>query len=80
MKTKWFSCTLINVHAPTNEKPEEIKEDFYKTEQSINHIANLDITIILGDFNAKVGKENIPTIGNEECKIALGEMKKAREK
>ena len=20
LKTKWFSCTLINVHAPTNEK------------------------------------------------------------
>jgi len=26
LKAKWFSCTLINVHAPTNEKTEEIKE------------------------------------------------------
>ena len=24
LKAKWFSCTLINVHAPTNEKTEEI--------------------------------------------------------
>ena len=23
--TKWFSCSLINIHAPTNEKTEEIK-------------------------------------------------------
>ena len=25
---KWFSCTLINVPAPTNEKTEEINEEF----------------------------------------------------
>ena len=66
LKTKWFSCTLINVHAPTNEQLEVIKEDFYNLlEQRINQIANLDIKIILGDFNAKTGKENIykPTTG-----------------
>jgi len=67
LKTKWFSCTLINVHAPTNEKREEIKEEFYSLlEQNINEIATSDIKKILGDFNAKVGKENIykPTISN----------------
>ena len=68
LKAKWFSCTLINVHAPTNEKTEEIKEEFYSLlEQNINQTARSDIKIILGDFNAKVGKESIykPTIGNE---------------
>jgi hypothetical protein len=29
LKTKWFSCTLISVHAPTNEKTKEVKEEFY---------------------------------------------------
>ena len=35
--------------------------------QNINQIAGSDIKIILGDFNAKVGKECTykPTIGNE---------------
>jgi len=57
LKIKRFSCTLINVHAPTNEKTEEIKEEFYSLlEQNKNQIARLDINIILGDFNAKVGK------------------------
>ena len=68
LKAKWFSCTLINVHAPTNEKTDEIKEVFYNLlDQNMNQIANSDIKIILGDFNAKVGKENIykPTTGNE---------------
>ena len=67
LKAKWFSCTLINVHAPTNEKPEEVKEEFYNLlEKNINQIANSGIKIILGDFNAKVGKEDLyKYIGNE---------------
>jgi len=68
LKAKWFSCTLINVHAPTNEKMKEIKEEFYSLlDQNVNQIARSDIKIILVDFNAKVGKESIykPIIGNE---------------
>ena len=47
---------------------EEIKEEFYSLlEQNINQTARSNIKIILGDFNAKVGTEDIynPTIGNE---------------
>jgi hypothetical protein len=41
-------------------KMEDIKEEFYNLiEQNINQIASSDIKIILGDFNAKVGKYNI---------------------
>jgi len=68
MKAKWFCCILINVHTPTNKKTKEVKEKFYNlSEQNINKIANSYIKIILGDFNAKVGKEAIykPTNGNE---------------
>jgi len=68
LKAKWFSWTLINVHAPTNEKTEEIEEGFYNLlEKNINQIARSDIEIVLGDFNAKVGKECIykSTISNE---------------
>ena len=59
---------MINVHMPKNEKMDEIKEEFHNLlEQNINQIANSDIKIIFGDFNAKAGKENIyiPTTGNE---------------
>jgi len=60
LKAKWFSCTLINVHAPTKEKIGKIREEFYSLlEQNINKIARLDTNIILRDFNAKVGKESI---------------------
>jgi hypothetical protein len=56
------------VHAPTNEKTEETKEEFYNLlEQTIYQIPSSNIQIILGDFNGKAGKESIykPTIGNE---------------
>jgi hypothetical protein len=67
LKAKWFSSMLINVHAPTNKKMGEIKECYNLLEKNINQIARSDIKLILGDFNAKVGKENIykPTTGNE---------------
>ena len=49
---------MINVHAPTNEKMEEVKEEFYNLlKQNINQIANSDIEVILGDFNAKLIKK-----------------------
>ena len=41
MKAEWFSCTFINVHAPTNKKTKEVKETFYNLlEQNVNQIAN----------------------------------------
>jgi len=49
-------------------KKQEIKEEFCNLlQQNINQIARSDIKIILGDFNARFGKESIykPTTGNE---------------
>ena len=50
------------MHSSTNEKMDEIKEEFYNVlQQNINQIASSDIKIIFGDFNEKLGKENIQT-------------------
>ena len=48
-------------------KQKRQKEFYNLLEQTISQIASSDIQIVLGDFNAKVGKENVykPTIGNE---------------
>ena len=60
LKAKWFLYAVMYVHEPTSKKMEEIKEEFYNLlEQNINQIARTDIKIILGDFNAQVGKESI---------------------
>lgn len=52
--------SIINVHAPTNEKDEEEKEKFYESlSEILQEIPRYDIKIVVGDFNAKVGREDI---------------------
>ena len=57
-----------NVHAPSEEKSDDSKDSFYEElEQVFVHFPRYRMKIQLGDFNAKVGRENIfkPTIGND---------------
>ena len=63
-------CNIfMNVHAPNEEKSDDLKYNFYDDlEQGfVYHFPKYHMKILLGDFNAKVGRENIfkPTIGNE---------------
>jgi len=56
------------VHAPSEEKCDESKYGFYEElEQVFDHFPKYHMKMLLGDFNAKVGRENIfkPTTGQE---------------
>ena len=56
------------MHAPSEEKSDESKDSFCEElEQVFDHFPKYRMKILLGYFNAKVGKENIfkPTIGQE---------------
>jgi exonuclease III len=67
-KGRWCDITVLNVHAPTEDKDDDIKDSFYKElEQVFDQFPRYHMKILLGDFNAKVGKEDIfkPIIGNE---------------
>jgi exonuclease III len=58
MRGRFFNTTFISIHAPTEEKEEDIKDQFYeRLERTYDEIPRNDIKIILGDFNAKIGKE-----------------------
>ena len=51
--------TLTLTHAPTEERDEIVKEEFYSSLEKIcDAAANEDMKTILWDFNAKVGKES----------------------
>ncbi|KAL4143877.1 hypothetical protein QTP88_006132 [Uroleucon formosanum] len=57
---------LINCHAPTENKEDQSKEEFYnQIERVYDSILHRTRKIIIGDLNAKIGKEQIfkPTIG-----------------
>lgn len=59
LNTKKFKVTILNVHAPTETKEDEIKDAFYtEIEQVLNSIPSTDVKVILGDFNAQIGKEH----------------------
>jgi len=56
------------VHAPNKEKSDDSIDSIYKElEQVFDNFPKYHMKILLGDFNAKVVRENIfkPTIGNE---------------
>ena len=65
---RWHNTIVVNVHAPSEEKSDESKDSFYEElEQVFYHFPKYYMKILLGDFNAKVGRENIfkPTIVQE---------------
>jgi exonuclease III len=68
LRGRWCNIIVVNVHAPCEDTSDDIKDSFY---EELGHVYNqfprYDMKILLGDFNAKVGREDIfkPTIGNE---------------
>jgi len=68
LRGRWCNIIVLNVHATNKEKSDDSKDSFYEElEQVFDHFPNYHMKVLLGDFNAKVGRENIfkPTIGNE---------------
>ena len=68
LRGRWCNIIVLNVHEPSEEKSDDSKDSFYEElEQVFYQFPNYHMKILLGDFNAKVGRENIckPTIGNE---------------
>ena len=68
MRGRWCNIFVPNVHSPSEEKSDESKDSFYEElEQVFDHLPKYHMKILLRDFNAKVGRENIfkPTIGKE---------------
>jgi exonuclease III len=64
----WCHIIVLNFHAPTEDKTDDVKESFYEElEHVLDKFLKYHRKILLGDFNAKVGREDIfkPTIGNE---------------
>jgi len=68
LRGRWYNVVL-NVHALSEEKRDDSKDSFDEELEQVffYHFPKCLVKIILGDFNAKVGRENIfkPTIGTE---------------
>jgi hypothetical protein len=68
LKGCWCDIIVLNVHSPTEDRDNDIKDSFYEElEQVFDQFLRYHMKILLGDFNAKVGREDIfkPIIGNK---------------
>ena len=67
---KLFNITVIQVYAPTSNAEEAEVEWFYEDLQDLLELMpKKDILFIIGDWNAKVGSQEIPGVTS---KFGLG--------
>ena len=61
LRGRWRNIIFLNVHAPSEEKSDDSKDSFYEELEQVflYNFLKYHMKIILGDFNAKVGRENI---------------------
>ena len=60
---KPFSIMVIQVYAPTSNTEEAEVEQFYENLQDLLELTSKeDILFIIGDWNAKVGSQEIPRV------------------
>jgi exonuclease III len=81
LKGRWRDIIVLNVHAPTEDKDDGIKDSFYREiEEVFDQFPRNHMKTFLGDFNAKVGREVIfkPIIDNESLREASND-KRVRE-
>ena len=74
-QSKPFNITAIQVYAPTTNAKEAEVERFYEDLQDLLElIPPKNVLFILGDWNAKVGSQEIPGVAG---KFGLGVQKEA---
>jgi hypothetical protein len=69
--------TVLNDHAPPQNKADDVKDSFCEDlERVFGTFPKYHMKILLRDFNAKVGREDIfkPTTGNESLHEIRNEM------
>jgi hypothetical protein len=56
----WCHIIVLNVHAPTEDKTDDVKNSFYEEmERVFDKFPKYHMKIVLGDFNANVDMEYI---------------------
>jgi hypothetical protein len=68
LRGRWCNIIVLNVHAPCEDKGDDVKDSFCEELGRVfDQFPRHDMKILLGDFNAEVGRKDIfkSTIGND---------------
>jgi hypothetical protein len=58
IKCEFYNLSVVCAYAPTNDAEEDEKDDFYEAlEECYSNLPGHDMKIVIGDLNAKVGRE-----------------------
>jgi hypothetical protein len=64
---RWCHIIVLNIHAPTEDKTDDVKDSFYEElERVFDKFPKYHMKILLVNFNAKVGREDIFKTDNWE--------------
>jgi hypothetical protein len=59
LRGRWCHVIVLNVHAPTEDKTDDVKHSFYEElERVFDKFSKYHIKILLGDFNAKLNRKD----------------------
>ena len=71
--TKDRNATIVSAYAPTMANPEENKGTFYsQLKGTLRNIPSIDKLLLIGDFNARIGRENDKWIDLSLGKYGIG--------
>ena len=60
MKGKFFNYSLINAYALTNDKPDDVKDEFYeRLDKTYGECPKHNVKLVIGDANTQVGREEL---------------------
>jgi exonuclease III len=66
LRGHWCHFIVLNVRSPTEDKTDDVKDSFYEELQRVfDKFPKYHMKILLGDFNAKVGRER--QVGMKVC-------------
>ena len=67
LSCRWCNINFLNVDEPCEEKSDDTDSYYVELQLVFDHFHKYYMKILLGEFNSKVGRENIfkPTVGNE---------------
>jgi hypothetical protein len=58
LRCRRYHIIVLNVHAPTEDKTDDVKGSFYEElERAFDKFPKYHMKILLGEFNAKVGRK-----------------------
>jgi hypothetical protein len=58
LRDRWCDIIVLNVSTPKNDKSDDMNDRFYEElERVLNKFPKYRMKILLGDFNAKVGRK-----------------------